>query len=545
METTTRSHPEVETVGVPSLSLPPSRGYRGRMVGVVTIFTFVVSVFGYLRDASLAARFGVSSTMDAYFGAIFVPSNLYLILVVGTLSPIFIPILLQEEAAEDRATVVKTFSVVTSFIFLMMVMLVTVGMVTAHRWLPLFFPGFDEATSALALRLTYIILPAIVFLALAGIFTSALNAYHKFALAAFAPAISSIAIISATLSFRGERAIYAIAIATTVGFVSQCLLLLPAVRRLGLGYRPIVDFRHPAIAKLLRLGAPLLSYLAIGAISLLVERNLASRLSAGAVAAITYAIRLFAVPSTLLAAPLGIVSYPQFARVAIQRDHSDLSNQISRTLRMVVFLFLPITIWIILNALPVTRLLYERGQFHPQDSILISTVLSLYGMGILPVAVGGILLRCFYAVQDTVTPLIAEAINLGLYVFAARLLSSRFGIDGLATSRALSFFLVASILVLVLWKKKRLLQINSGFAGFLARTAVASSVMGMVSWVSLHFLYSSFDAGRALLRLAVVCIVLIVSGVSFLGVARLLRIPEAELLVNMARELRAPKFMRP
>src|SRR5207247_2635865 len=185
----------------------------------------------------------------------------------------------------------ETFSVVMNFILLVMIAAVTCGVVTAHRWLPLLFRGFDRVTSALAVRLIYIILPAIVFLALTGIFTAVLNAYHKFALAAFAPALSSVAIISAALLVRGERAIYGVGIATTIGFMFQCFLLLPAVARLGVGYRPIFNFRHPAIAQLLRLGGPLLLYLALGIVSLLVERNLASRLSAGAVSAITYAIR--------------------------------------------------------------------------------------------------------------------------------------------------------------------------------------------------------------------------------------------------------------
>src|SRR5438034_8269649 len=113
--------------------MPAFVGHHGRTVGLVTMLTILVSVFGYLRDASLAARFGVSATMDAYFGAIFVPSNLYLILVVGTLSPVFIPILLQEDASDDRSRVSETFSVVMNFILLVMIAAVTCGVVTDRK----------------------------------------------------------------------------------------------------------------------------------------------------------------------------------------------------------------------------------------------------------------------------------------------------------------------------------------------------------------------------------------------------------------------------
>ena len=517
--------------------MPAFVGHRGRTVGLVTMLTILVSVFGYLRDASLAARFGVSATMDAYFGAIFVPSNLYLILVVGTLSPVFIPILLQEDASDDRSRVSETFSVVMNFILLVMIAAVTCGVVTAHRWLPLLFPGFDRVTSALAVRLIYIILPAIVFLALTGIFTAVLNAYHKFALAAFAPALSSVAIISAALLVRGERAIYGVGIATTIGFMFQCFLLLPAVARLGVGYRPIFNFRHPAIAQLLRLGGPLLLYLALGIVSLLVERNLASRLSAGAVSAITYAIRLFAVPSGFLTAPLAIVSYPHFAREAVRRERGDLRNQISRTLRMVMFLFLPITIWVVLNALPVTRLLYERGQFRTQDSVLISRILMLYGIGILPNAIAMILIRGFYAIQDTLTPLVAESINLAFYTITATWLTSRFGIGGLAITRGLTFFLVAAIFGLVLWKRRGLLRVDLDLLRLCAQTAIATIAMATVSWLSLHLLQSTFDSGKMVLRLCVLGIVLITSATAFLATAHFLRVGEAGHTLSLIRDL--------
>jgi hypothetical protein len=128
----------------------------------VTIVTLIVSGFGYVREALLADHFGVSSTMDAYFGAIFVPSNLYLILVVGTLSPVFIPLILQEGGTHDPARVSETVSAISNFVFVMLGG-GAAGLITIRYWLPMLFPGFDAATTATATRLTYIILPAVVF----------------------------------------------------------------------------------------------------------------------------------------------------------------------------------------------------------------------------------------------------------------------------------------------------------------------------------------------------------------------------------------------
>jgi peptidoglycan biosynthesis protein MviN/MurJ (putative lipid II flippase) len=102
----------------------------------------IVSVVGYLREAALAARFGVSSTMDAYFGAIFIPNILYFILIAGTVSPILIPILLQQDEDADQNRRSETFSVVTNFSLVMLVAVVACCLPGARLWFTSFFPRY-------------------------------------------------------------------------------------------------------------------------------------------------------------------------------------------------------------------------------------------------------------------------------------------------------------------------------------------------------------------------------------------------------------------
>jgi putative peptidoglycan lipid II flippase len=505
----------------------PAVNRHGRTVGVVSLLTVLVALFGYIREAALAARFGLSTTMDAYFAAIFVPTIVYMVLIAGTLSPVFIPILLQADAGKDRAKLSETFSIVTNFVLLFLLIIVGLAVLLVHHWLRLLFPGFGPETMALATRLIYIIFPAVLFVGTAGILTAVLNGFHKFALAAFAPALSSIAVIIATLLAKGERAIYFIGVATAAGFLLQLLLLVPATAALGIRYRPSFNLRHPAIGKLLRLGGPLFLYLVAANGSAFVERNLASQLSAGAVSTLTYAMRLFTIPSNFLVAPLGIVVYPHLAREALLENRGNLPGQITRIFRAVFFIFLPVTIWTIMNSLPVTRLLFERGQFHLENSVRTAGAVRLYSIGILPLAVGGILLRCFYAVEDTITALAAEVVDLIFYVVVASLLARRLGINGLALTRGLSFYLVTGILVYVLCRKKRLLTLDLNLLQFCILTAFAAAGAGVVSWISLHSLQSLFDSSHIALRVAIVGVIFLLSSATFLGIARLLKVDEA------------------
>src|SRR6266550_975081 len=111
-------------------ALPQGGFGRGRTVGIVSALTLVVAFIGYLREATLASRFGLSATMDAYFAAVFVPTLVYMVLIAGTLSPVFIPILIQEDSAEDRARLSETFSVVTTFVLVLLLTTITAGIVT-------------------------------------------------------------------------------------------------------------------------------------------------------------------------------------------------------------------------------------------------------------------------------------------------------------------------------------------------------------------------------------------------------------------------------
>lgn len=509
----------------------------GRTASIVGGLMVLVSVVGYLREAALAARFGVSSTMDAYFGAIFIPNILYSILIAGTVSPILIRILVQEQTVGEEARSSEAFSVVATFSLLALLLISCIALPASRLWLAWLFPGFDNATLAMAARLVYIIFPSVMFLAVTGLLTAVLNGYNRFALVSIAPAFASTAVIVAAFFARGDRAVYVVAIATAVGFLLQCLVLVPAAASLGMRYRPIFNFRHPVMARLLRLGIPLFLYLAVAGASSVMERNLASRLSAGTVSTLSYALRLFTVPSNFLAAPLAIVAYPGFAREAGRPRYGELGAQLSKIFRFVLFLFLPVTIWTIINSLVVTRLLYEHGRFLLGDSVITARVLAVYSVGILPNAIALVLLRCFFAVKDTLTPLLAEIMAFLSFVLAGPFLSRHFGIEGLVAARAAAFFLVMGILVYVLARRKALLNLDWDLLKFLLRTTVASVGMGAITWFSLRLAVGTFDHGGTAIRIGLVMALMAISGAVYLLLARLLNMSEARQIWSTAREL--------
>jgi putative peptidoglycan lipid II flippase len=504
---------------------------RFRAVGWVSFWTLVVALLGYVREGAFAARLGTSAEMDAYVAALFMPNVLYLVVITGALAPVFIPIFM-ECAQQDKEGAWRVFSLVVNFVTLVLTTLIVVGMATARWWLPLIFSGFSPHALNLSLRLTYIIFPAIAFLGLAGLIGALLNSLNHFAVPAASPVCNSLLVIPVLLLARTERAIYLVATATALGLALQLFIQLPTAHKLGARYHPVFDFRHPGVVKLLKLGVPLFLYLAVGYASITVERNLASRLWPGALSIVNYAMRLFVLPTNLLAAPLSIVFYPTFAREAARVNCGELREEIVKVSRLIIFIVLPATVWMMVHAQPVTRLFYERGQFHLGDSLATAAFLTIYCLGALPTALAIILLRGFYSIQDTLTPLGIETGVFVVYVAVAPVLTKLYGLQGLALARALSFLLATLALIIVLEKRMSLFACVDWLASHFGKVLVASLAMGMVTWFEFGFFDASFNQQHLLGRALIVGLLAISGGIVYLALSYWMRVEEVHSVID-------------
>jgi peptidoglycan biosynthesis protein MviN/MurJ (putative lipid II flippase) len=148
-----------------------------------------------------------------------------------------------------------------------------------------------------------------------------------------------------------------------------------------------------------------------------------------------------------------------------------------------------------------------------------------------------VLLRCFFAVEDTVTPLFAEILALISFVMVAPLLSRHFGLGGLVGARAAAFFLVTGVLVFVLARRKALLNLDWGLLKFLFRATAATVGMGVLSWLSLRLLIGTFDAGGSVVRSLLTIVLMAISAAIYLLLARLLNLGEARQIWSTVRAL--------
>ena len=267
-----------------------------RAFGVVALLTLISSFLGYVRDAVMAARFGASTVTDGYFAAFFVPNTLSLILLSNSVAIVFLPIFV-EAFQRDRRNAWRIASTLFNLSFLLLTAVVLLASLTAKLWMPILYSGFPDSTMQLAITLTQILMPMLLFIGLSTIVTAVLNSFDHFAVPAFAPVLTNVIVIIAIFLSYYWWDIEGVAVAVTVSALVQLLIQLPILRRFDSHYSLSLQLKDPMVARVFRLAIPLIIYFAIAYGSQAVERNIASSLVVGTVSAMSYACLLYTSPS--------------------------------------------------------------------------------------------------------------------------------------------------------------------------------------------------------------------------------------------------------
>ncbi len=517
-----------------------------RSTAVFSLATAVSRVLGLMREMVSAYYFGVAGAINAFTVAIQIPNLVRALVADAALSGAFVPVFseLLERGEKQRA-----WRVASTLFWLTLLVL---GGVTALFILlapllmrPFGNPGGDVD---LAVGLSRVLFPIVVLLGLSGIVVGILNTYHHFALPALAPVAWNLVIIVGLVigvpRIDGESGqLYLYAGVVVLGTLVQLLLPIPWLRRLDGSLTVVVDWRDPAVRRVLALMLPVTLTIGLVNVNFLVDTLFASRLLDPelAPAAIDKAFRLYMLPQGIFAVAVTTVLFPMLARMAARGDAAGLRRTLDGGLRQIAFLLVPAGLLSIVLAEPIVRLVYERGEFTAENTVIVAQCLQAFSLGLVFNGWMLILNRSFYAVQTNWTP---TAIALGAVGLNATLdaVFYRFGIWGipLATS---TVNLVAATVLLVMMRRRLGLDHVGRTIGVVARVGVAgvlAAATALAVWYGLDVwlgeslpaqvvsLGAGFGAGAAL----------------YLGSARALGLRELETLLLLRAQRSEPSDQR-
>ena len=438
-----------------------------------------------MREIVAAALFGASNEKAAYVIGYYLPFFFQRLLLGGTLSIVFIPTITEYLTRGERAETERVTAILFNLILLLGAAMVLLGEVLAPLLVRLAAPGFAaQGLIPLAVELTRIIFVAMLFLALAVFATGFLQAHQHFTVPALAPLLFNLVIIGGTLWLGPRIGITGLAIAWVGGTAAQFAVQWPAMRRAGFRYRPLLNLRHPAVGKFVRLAVPAMLGLAVLEVNAYVSRFFASFLPPGpgvnAVAVLDYAYEVMQAPVGIIAVSIATAIFPTLARQAAGQDSAGLRATTAFGLRMVLVLILPVLALVLVLADPLVRLLFQRGEFTSSATAAVAAALRGYTLGLGAVAAYYIITRAFYALQDMATPV---KVGGGMILFnavLAFLLMRPLGATGIALATSIVNVTNAALL---LWLLRRRLGTFEGRRTFAtgARASAAAALAGLAA----------------------------------------------------------------
>ncbi len=513
-----------------------SRRSLARAGLLVTGAFFAARVLGWIRLLVISTTFGASADLDAFFAAFRIPDLIFQLVAAGALGTALIPVIAGLFASDENARAWRVTSTVANLMLAALAVLSVVVFVFAPWIIPAITPGFDPAQMDLTVTLSRIMLLSPILLALGSVANSVLNARHHFLAPAIAPIAYNLAIIAAALFLAPLIGVTGLAIGVVIGSVLLLAIQVPPLFRGGFRYVPRVDLRDAAARQTLLLMGPRAVGLGVGQLSLVISTALASLLVTGSITAYNIAFTVLQIPIGIIGVPLGIVALPAMATELARGSVKRYTDLLVKSLRLILFVMLPMTAFGIVLRRQVITLLFDYGQFDAQAVDLTSDALFFFLLGLASESLLVILARAFYAGRDTRTPVIAAIIAVVVNVTIAIVTIGPLGLPGLALGLAVGSWIETVILVAILR-----LRVAGFWVSELIDAGIRSGIAALVGGIVTFFVARGVETalGPTLSKPELAIQVVLAGGLGTLavvGVAVVLRIPELPSILGLMRD---------
>jgi len=510
----------------------------------MVVAIFLSRILGLVRESAIAARFGQGALTDAYNAAFLLPDLLYFMVAGGALSSAFIPVFTEYLATDREDDAWDVYSSVLNLMALVVGVLVALAFVLAPLIVPFFAPrDFTGPQLEMTARLTRILLPAQFFFFMGGLTMGTLYARNRFLVPALGPIIYNLGIITGAVWLAGAMGIYALAWGALAGaFFGNFALQLWYSARLGIGYRLKVDLRHPGVRRVFLLMLPVLLGLSLPQVDVMVNKWFARFLEEGSMSALNYANRLMQVPLGVFGQAAGIAALPALSALAARRDWNEYRETLSFGLRSVFFATVPSSVLMMVLAVPTVRLFLQAGAFTERDTAYAAVALVYYSVGVFAWAGQAIVARGFYALQDTVTPVVIGTVMTFLFVPLNYALMRPLGHGGLALATSIMAIVHLVVMSAVLAKRVQGIGARRIVVSTL-RILAASGAAALAAWAvsawARHLETGSGTLGVKAAAAAELVPSFLAGMLVYLLFCRLLRVEEAAVFARMlARRLR-------
>ena len=469
---------------------------------LVMVGNLASRILGLVRDQTIAALFGSSAQASIFVVVSRVPTMVYDLLIGGAMTAALVPVF--SEYARDgespgadkrRDRLAGALGATVGAAALVLLPAVVLLIVAAPQVIAFMGEGFAPEMQDLGMRLVRLAMPSVALLGIASVLMAAHYARERFVRPSFATALYNVGIIAGALLLTPFFGLGGLVLGLLAGAALQCAAQSPALR--GVRWRALINFRHPALRRIVRLYAPVAGSLVVSAGITSLDARLASQTGTGSLAAMRYATTLVQFPLGLVATALSFATLPVLSKqaaalVAWRRagksdglpagtsepppDLAAYQATLALTLRLALLFITPLTVALLVLHQPVVRLVFERGAFTAASTDITALALLFYAPQLPFVAIDQVLIAAFYALQNTRTPVLVGVVTAGLYVVVALALVDEWGMPALVFANTVQNSAHGIILAVLLWRVVGGLR-DSGLSRAALRIGVAAAAM--------------------------------------------------------------------
>src|SRR3989344_521767 len=509
---------------------------------IIMVTYGLAHLLGLVKSRLLISYFfgGNAALLDVYYAAMIIPETIFQLLVMGALSAAFIPIF-SKYLSKNEHQAWTMASITLNVVLVAFVGTSILIFILARPLAQLVAPGFSLTQISIMANLLRVMLMAQIFFCISGFLTGMIQSHERFLIPAIAPLAYNLGIILGIVFLSKTLGIYAPAVGMVLGAALHMLIQLPAA--LSLGFRPSLSFnvRYPGVWEVARLMPPRALAMGIDQIEQFVAIMLSSLLAAGSLSLFNVARLLYAVPTLLFGATIGQAALPSLSAYVAIQDWESFRKTLTNACLQVVFLALPVCVLFIILRIPIVRLVFGAKTFPWEATLLTGKTMAILMISAVFYAVTQLVIRAFYAMHDTKTPLIIGLVgavfNVLFSILAVKLWG--WGILGIALAISLTaigeMVILTTILVFKIFPDKKI-PIEAWLS--LGKMAIIGIITGFGLWLPMRLLDQYiFDTTRTL---PLLFLSIITSGIGmtlYLTLSWLFKISQLSAVFGLFRRL--------
>ncbi|WP_449036063.1 murein biosynthesis integral membrane protein MurJ [Peptostreptococcus stomatis] len=496
---------------------------------LLMIVTIVSKVLGLFRDSVLASAYGTGKYAAVYSTANSISTILFA--VIGTaLATSLIPLYNKLETEDSTERAMGFLNSVVNLVVIVCLAIAGLGIIFAGPLVKVFAPGYQGDVYTLCVQYTRILLPSIVFVGLANIFTSYLQIKKRYVIPGFiGMPYSVIIIVSIFLSLKTSPMV--LVVGTLIAISAKALFQLPFVYKEGYRYRPRINLQDPVMKDMMILILPVVIGVGANQINSVVDKSLASLLGTDVVASFSYAIKLYEFVQALFITSILAVIYPRLSSMIVSERMDSFLNSLKKTMNVIIVALVPIIVGCIVLSKQIVEVLFQRNAFTSKDTTMTASILLIYVIGILAFALRDVLTRGFYSMEDSKTPMINSIISIVFNISLNLILVKPLGYKGLAIATAVSAYIGLFLFNRSMKKKIEGYSSRDNYIVF-AKALFAALIMGLGVKLVYGILGTSL-VGGLLLKLIALLSAVGVGVIIYAIVMHFLKVEEYEMIFDM------------